>query len=86
MFAKLENICLLHMGLQDPIKNQNEQDIIILKDTNGIKNSERIEDCSEKLGSNLTSTFEAGIIPPNVDVNRQVSQQLSVKVQKSQET
>ena len=48
IFAKLKNICLLQMGLQDPIKKLNEQEIIILKDTNGIKHSKRIEDCSEK--------------------------------------
>ena len=74
IFAKLENICLLQMGLQDPIKNLNEQEIIILKDTNGLKQSKRIGDCSENLDSNLTSTIEAGIIPPNVDVNKQISQ------------
>ena len=49
MFEKLENICLLQMGLQDSFKNLNEKEIIILRDTNGIKHSKRIEDCSEKL-------------------------------------
>ena len=60
------------MGLQDPIKNLNEQEIIILEDTNGLKQSKRIENCSEKLDSNLTSTIEARILPPNVDVNKQI--------------
>ena len=43
-----------------------------MKDINGIKHLERIEDCSEKLDSNLTSTIEARILPPNVDVNKQI--------------
>ena len=68
------------MGLQDPIKNLNEQEIIILRDTNGIKHSERIEFCSEKLGPHLPSTFEAGIIPPDIDANKQVRKRLTVKV------
>ena len=70
IFAKLKNICLLQ--LLDPIKNLNEQEIIILEDTNGLKQSKRIENCSEKLDSNLTSTIEARILPPNVDVNKQI--------------
>ena len=46
--------------------------IIILEDTNGLEQSKRIENCSEKLDSNLTSTNEARILPPNVDVNKQI--------------
>ena len=54
-----------------------------ISSTFGIKHSEKIEDFSEKLGSNLTSTFETGIISPKVDVK---SQRLTVNVQKSQGT
>ena len=51
---------------------KNNRKIIFLKDTNGLEQSKRIENCSEKLDSNLTSTIEARILPPNVDVNKQI--------------
>ena len=58
-----------------------------MRDTNGIKHSERIEDCSENMyiGSILPLTFEAGKIALNINASKQVSQQLSIKVQKPQE-
>ena len=75
------------MDLQDSYKNLNEKEIIILRDTNEMQHSERIEDCSENMYSVsiLPLTVEAEIIPPNIDANKQISQQLTIKVQKSQE-
>ena len=66
-------------------KNLNEQEIIILKDTNGIKHSERMEDCSEYryIGSISPLTFEAGTIPPDIYATKLFSQQLTVKEAKS---
>ena len=54
---------------------------------NGIKRSERIEDCSEYkyIGSISPLTFEAGTIPPDIYATKLFSQQLTIKEQKPPE-
>ena len=47
IFEKLKSTVLLQMGLQDSDKKVNDKITIVLKDTNGIKPSERMEDCSK---------------------------------------
>ena len=52
---------------------------------NGIKRSERMEDCSQYkyIGSISPLKFEAGTIPPDIDTTKLHSQQPAVKVAKS---
>ena len=80
IFEKLENIYLLQMGLQDSYKKLNEKAIIILRDTNGIKHSERMENCSEY---NYIGPISPLTLPPDIYATKLFSQQLTVKEAKS---
>ena len=60
------------MGLQDSDKKANEKITNVLKDTKGIKPSERMEDCSKykSIGSISPLTFEVVTIPPDIDATK----------------
>ena len=71
IFEKLKSTDLLQMALQDSNKKLNEKKTIILKDTNGIKHSERMENCSEY---NYIGPISPLTLPPDIYATKLFSQ------------